>query len=656
MGWVFIHKQQEDFDQDIRDRATLLAGTLARELATQTQLLAVVADSPRLDLPVTRSSFEETAQRLTAQVPSWQQLRVSDTDGNVDLAYPPLSPTASRTVVDRASHDRVLHDGKAVIGDVVVGPRGVAAFAVRVPITRGGRIKAVLTAVIRPQFITDFVAASGTPSDWSAWVVDSKDQLVASTRTNELAGKPVTEFARPYGPANVRLPDGTELHVAPAQVAGTSWAVEVGVPLSVYSQGARKAIRLLVGGSVVALLLSAFFCVLLQREMRARAISRESVTNWQRMDALGKLTGQVAHDFNNLLMVFQSGISGIKRRPEDAARVAKLLDGMGEGVERGKALTRRLLSFARRSNQGAQHLELDRKLAEWAPLLKHALNDTITIDIRISAATWPVKVDPSGLEIAIINLLTNAREAMDEGGEITVTARNVPDASTEDRRLRGAMVALTISDRGRGVAAEDISRVFEPFFSTKNGTRPGLGLTQVLGFAETSGGTAKLSTIVGRGSAVTLFLPISGVIDSFDNASSHVPNLDIVLIVDDMQTSLDSLRLILEDAGIKVRTATSGSEALDVLRDNPQISAVITDVMMPGMSGIELAEKITVKNPGLPVVLVTGYSERLEAGAKLSWPVVSKPFQYAELINALGAASASTPDFKNVVALNRPKR
>lgn len=652
IGWFFINEQQRRLDGALEERAAILAGALQRELDTQVQLLSVVADSPRLDLPVSRSSFAETARRLNDQVSAWQQIRVSNEKGEVVLAYPPLAVSSQKEIVDLESHKRLLETGKPVIGNIAIGKGGKAAFAIRVPIIRKDRLRAVLSAVIRPEMVTRMLYAGGLPKEWSAWVVDRQDRLVTTTGAPEFAGKGAAEFASAQDDVVV-LADGTALRTAEAQIGETAWRVKIGLPSSQYDQPAMNAAMFVIGAGAVTIILSGLVAVLLYRELRSRTTERESLANWQRMDALGKLTGQAAHDFNNLLMVFQSGVDGIERRRGDEERVTRLLGNMRQGVIRGKTITRRLLSFARRSNQGAEHMELDARLADMMPLLKQALNDSIVMDVRIPDDLWGIHADPIGLEIALINLLTNAREAMVDGGQVTISARNVVDGAAEDKRLKGPMVALSITDTGKGVSSADLKRIFEPFYSTKANGGPGLGLTQVLGFAEGNGGTATVASLSGHGSAMTIYLPKSAqeVVAKPDDAS--VPGMPShVLIVDDTPASLEAARVALEDSVTSIYTAQDGAEALRLIEKYPRIDAVLSDIMMPVMSGMELAERLAKVRPDLPIVLMTGYSDKLEAGVKVVWPIVMKPFERSELLKALTSARSSAPKLTNVIKLD----
>ncbi|MBB3595922.1 signal transduction histidine kinase/CheY-like chemotaxis protein [Rhizobium sp. BK529] len=658
IGWLFVAEQRRALDDEVRARAETIATAVQRELNTQIQLLSVIADSPRFDLPISRSSFAETARRLRERVPAWDQIRVSDEAGNVVLALPPLDPSASRRVIDVESHDRLLKSQEAVIGNVVIGQKGQPAFAIRVPIERKDRLRAVLSAIVRPAMVTDLLRA-GVPDTWPAWIVDGQDRLVASTGAADLAGAVESEYARlsAADAGSATLKGGDDLHIAEATLKETPWRVKVGIPVAEYDRLARKALLLLVASCCFTLLLAGAAAFLLQREVNARNRERESVANWQRMDALGKLTGQAAHDFNNLLMVFQSGIEGIKRRRNDEQRVTQLLGHMSDGVAKGKVITQRLLSFSRRSNQGAAHVELELKLSDLKPLLRQALNDAVVMDVNLPEDLWPVYVDPAGLEIALINLLTNAREAMPNGGRVIVSARNVPEGVVEDPTLRGAFVALSVTDTGKGVDPPDLTRVFEPFFSTKENGRAGLGLTQVHSFARAAGGAVKVSSLAGRGSAFTLLLPKSNATRVPKEGTNTVLDLPkTVLIVDDTPASLDSVRLALDGFVQTILTAASGAEALAILRSHPDVQAVISDVMMPEMSGIELAEVIARDYPRLAVVLMTGYSDQLEAGANVTRPVVAKPFRNEELAAALTTEQSKILQLSNVVRLDTSSR
>jgi signal transduction histidine kinase len=639
MGQYFIRERQAFLDAEVQSKAQLLSNTLRRELEAQIKLLTILAESPRLDPPISPPAFAEIVRRLRERVPEWEQIRVSDADGEIVLSLPNGNGKGQQ-VADLTSHDRVIKDGRPAVGNMILRSGGSAAFAVRVPIERKDKVRAVLSAVIRPSTLTNILYANGLPATWSAWIVDGQDHLVTSTGNPTLAGGEAGMFAtfngEDFGPG--ALKDGPELRVAQVALKDIPWRVRVGLPLSEYQALSSKAALLFIGASCLTVLLSASAVYLFLREVRARNRDRESVANWQRMDALGKLTGQAAHDFNNLLMVFQSGVEGIKRRRSDERRVTQMLDHMAEGVTKGKAITQRLLSFSRRSNQGAERVDLDVKLPEIALLLQQAANDSVPILFDVPPDAWSIHAEATGLEIALINLVTNAKEAMPRGGEIKISVRNVAQIDLEEPGLKGEFVALTVADSGAGIKPEDLARVFEPFFSGKDG-RSGLGLTQVYSFAKGNGGAVKAASVVGRGSAFTLLLPRSK--EQRPARDDQHPEADLphsILIVDDTPQSLESVRLLLEPHISNIITASSGDEALKLLEQGSDVGLLLSDIMMPGMSGIDLAGKLHQAKPSLPVVLMTGYSDKMEQGIDPGRPVVAKPFSVVALSEAYAQA------------------
>lgn len=653
LGRFFIREQQASLDQQLRSQAATLASSLQQELDAQIKLLTTVAESPRLDPPISRPAFTELARRLRERIPEWEQLRVSDGEGNVVLSVPTLE-NDQRKIVEMPSHDVVFREGVTAVGKIALGSGGKAAFALRVPIERKDKVRAVLSAVVRPTIITDLLFTAGLSSNRTWWVVDQQNRLISSTGNPALAGGDADAFATfPHQGFGIgRLKDGSELRVAETKLSDTPWRVRVALPVQEFEALSQKATLLLIAASSFTLLLSTVAIVLFLREARARSVERETIANWQRMDALGKLTGQAAHDFNNLLMVFQSGVEGIKRRRHDEQRVTQFLNLMTDGVARGKSITQRLLSFSRRSNQGAERIDLDVKLAEVLPLLRQAANDTISIRLEVAPDIWLVHADPVALEIALINLITNAREAMDAGGEITICAINVDDTKVHDPGLSGEFVAISISDTGSGIASHELTRVFEPFFSKKSG-KIGLGLTQVHSFASSHGGAAKANSMPGRGSEFTILLPKSKEARPSNEAAEpfdlRLPSS--VLIVDDTAASLEAARLALDCLVPKLLTASSGEQALELLKQHPEIQAVLSDIMMPGMSGIELASRIARDYHGLPVVLMTGYSEKFEEGSDLGRPVIAKPFKLEDLADAFTSSTSEKPA-SNVIPMN----
>jgi signal transduction histidine kinase/ActR/RegA family two-component response regulator len=661
VGVVVIHARKTALEQVLQERTTHAAAAIAKEVATQIQLLTMLSDSPRLDPPLDRRDFNELANRMRTRIPAWQIVRVSDPRGRVLLSNPLGRGESGGLVIDGQSNERLFETGRPTVGAVVRGPGGTTAFPVRVPVTRDGKTAYALTAVITAQTLADVLRASGLPVTWAAWIESDAGTLMASNVGNvDLVGGPASALrSTPAvdGLGYTQMGSGEELQSFSASVAGLPWKVTLGMPHSEYEALRSQTIRLFALIVAMTGLLSGLALWLFVREWKARRIEEAAIANWQRMDALGRLTGGVAHDFNNLLMIFQSGVDSIRRRRGDEKRTEQVLTMMVEAVERGKAMTQRLLSFSRRSNRGAETVSLQRSILSSEELLRQAASDMVTLDVRVDEDIWPVTLDPQALTTALINIVTNSREAMQGGGRVTITARNVPDLFTETKKLVGPGVVITVADDGPGIAKEHRYRVFEPFFTTKGAAASGLGLTQVYSFAERSGGMAVLAPSEGRGSAISLFLPrAAGELPlsvKSDETASPLPRK--ILVVDDNPASLKAARLGVEELGLTVISAGGGEEALAILGREQDVELVLSDVMMPGINGLQLRDEVRRRYPTLGFALMTGYSEELEAGVNAGVPVLSKPFKQEELRSVLiRVMEGRHPAPENVVQLRRP--
>ncbi|NEJ02589.1 response regulator [Rhizobium leguminosarum] len=655
-----LGQQRAAIDRDIAQRADFSATGLARALETQRQLLSVVSESPRLDPPLERKAFKEIAHRLLGRVPVWQMLHISDLHGNIVLSVPASEGGASHaTVNDVESYRRVIETRTAVVGSVVRGEREIPTFPIRVPVERDGAITSILTALIRPEEITNILYSIGLAKTWTAWIADGDGRLVAATgAAPSLVGGPLNAFVRETGSeesgvAGVKIVGGEEVRTSSASIAGSNWTVHVGMPLSEYQEIGRTGYRILMAiiFLIVGLIIAAAF--LFQRELLARRRQELAVASGQRMEALGKLTGGVAHDFNNLLMIFQAGIEGVRRRKNDEQKLNLTLDMMSEGVSKGKAITHRLLSFSRRSNRDAETFFIQDKIGPLEQLVKQAATDQIIVDAELEPEMWPVTVDPQAFEVAIINLVTNAREAMPGGGRLRIRGRNISDGFKEMKQLRGPCVAISISDNGPGIPPPDIHRVFEPFFTTKGGRASGLGLSQVYGFAQRSGGAVVVNSLQGQGASFVIYLPSAADQVAPSSSATSVANAlpRKVLVVDDTPSSLEASKMLLEIEGITVISAPSGQEALTVLASDPDVELVLSDIMMPNMSGLELAIEIQIRHSNTSVILMTGYSDALEQGARTQFRILSKPFTRADMLQAF-AATAAQKSSASVVRLH----
>ena len=374
--------------------------------------------------------------------------------------------------------------------------------------------------------------------------------------------------------------------------------------------------------------------------------AEEVLRQAQKMELIGQLTGGVAHDFNNLLQVVASGLQLLERRDDPELR-RRVFDGMRQAVERGAGLTRQLLTFSRRRPLRPEPIDPARHVAGMRELLQRSLRGDLHVQMKLGPDTWPVEVDPGELELVMLNLCVNARDAMTEGGTITVTVENRPGHSEGD--LRGDFVRLSVEDTGTGMTPEVLARAFEPFFTTKDvGKGSGLGLAQVYGFAKQSGGHVGIDSEVGHGTTVTLLLPRSHkqpLSVEHHLVTTGTPRLGgdsaaqgAVLLVEDDEEVAALATEMLRAIGFAVTRVASAVAALGALANARPIDIVFSDIMMPGgMSGLELAREVRRRRPELPIVLTTGYEEAAAGAEALGIGLLLKPYRVEALAATLRA-------------------
>ncbi|KIQ60398.1 MULTISPECIES: hybrid sensor histidine kinase/response regulator [Pseudomonas] len=372
--------------------------------------------------------------------------------------------------------------------------------------------------------------------------------------------------------------------------------------------------------------------------------AREALFQSQKLQAIGQLTGGIAHDFNNLLTVILGNLEIVRKRMPDDPKLAQLLDNATQGALRGVSLTQRMLAFARRQKLSAESVELPVLVQGISGLLQSSMGPSIHIQTRFTEALSPVLADVNQLELAILNLATNARDAMPHGGSILIAAdeRLATEAGAQASLKPGRYVCLSITDEGEGMDEATLASAVEPFFTTKGvGKGTGLGLSMVHGLAEQLGGRLILESQKGVGTSAQLWLPLADSAASekavVEAQAAPTPPELLVLVVDDDSLVLTSTRLLIEDLGHRVLCAHSGSQALELHERNPDIDLVITDMAMPQMDGAQLAKLLRDRQPDLPIILATGYAERLEGFAS-QLPRLTKPFKQIDLVQVIGQA------------------
>jgi PAS domain S-box-containing protein len=376
------------------------------------------------------------------------------------------------------------------------------------------------------------------------------------------------------------------------------------------------------------------------------ASTESALRQAQKMEAVGQLTGGVAHDFNNLLMAFSSGMY-LLEQPMDADRRRRVVEGMRQAIERGTALTRQLLAFSRRRPLAPKTVDLKAQLLGMQEMLQRSLRGDVEVAMSFDDELWPVDVDPGELELAILNICVNARDAMPDGGTIRISARNARNLL---QPVYTDSVTVSISDSGVGMSKEVAARVFEPFFTTKEvGKGSGLGLAQVYGFVNQSKGQIAIDSTVGKGTTVSLTLPRSDSETATATAAAQLQpaaaarradgrsaSRGRVLLVEDDLTVAGLTTEMLKSIGYAVLHAKSAAAALETLADGRRIDIVFSDVMMPGgMSGVDLAREIRKRRRDLPVVLTTGYVEVARTAMAEGLEVLVKPYPHEVLARML---------------------
>ena len=388
----------------------------------------------------------------------------------------------------------------------------------------------------------------------------------------------------------------------------------------------------------------------LERSLAERRKTETALAQAQRLETVGRLTGGVAHDFNNLLTVMVGALDIIQRHADKPERVRRLTDAALTAGRKGERLTRQLLAFSRRQEFQLETVDLPRLIQGCEPLMRRALGEAVPFEIQASEDIGSVQLDAVQFEAALLNLIVNAKDAVENGGSVTLRADRVRVNAGQLPDLEpGDYLRVSVIDTGVGMTPEVAARALEPFYTTKEiGKGVGLGLAQVYGFARQSGGQVQIESAPGAGTAFSIFLPVApAAAEPATPQTTPEPRAleagKTVLLVEDDEGVRQVAESMLTELGCSVVTADDGPEALRLLERAPQVDLLFTDVVMPGgMSGVELAQTARQTRPDLKVLLSTGYAgERLDEAANQGWSVLRKPYQAEELSQAVKQALAS---------------
>jgi signal transduction histidine kinase/ActR/RegA family two-component response regulator len=636
--------------------------------------------------------FEAQARVIKAQHPHWIGIVLTRPDGQqlFNLAAQsgqPLPNIGHYEVIQAVVRKRAPAVSELMVGRV----RPVPLVGIDVPVLEGAELKYILGLSMPAAHIQQLLEQVPVPPGAVATIADYKDVVVARSGASAQAGERAGVLAALGNAAEglARAGEGSAARVVGySRAEASGWIATVSLPEVALAAATRRSIVALVlgGGALLALTLGAV--VLLGRriaspierlaksaadvvrgvpglpaahgaiaevhaleaalraagelqrranEDRQRVI--ETVQQSQKMEAVGRLTGGIAHDFNNLLAVIANSLAILERNP-DADLRRQTLDAVRRAADRGAALTRQLLVFSRQGELNAAPVDVAAALRAMRAFLASSLRSDIAIELDLAPELWPVHADAAQLDLAILNLALNARDAMPRGGAIVLAARNLPGTG-------GESVCIDVRDNGTGMPPEAAARAFEPFFTTKPvGAGSGLGLAQVYGFARQSGGEASIASAPGRGTTVSFVLPRARSAPMSTASAEARTTRDSggvrVLLVEDDDHVAWTTEILLRQFGHGVTRMRDAQGALEALGRGDRFDLVLSDIVMPGsMSGIELAREVAARRPDLSVILVTAYSGAAGEAEGAAFRVLRKPYESSALAAAIDDAMSA---------------
>ncbi|HEV2557743.1 MAG TPA: ATP-binding protein [Microvirga sp.] len=636
----------------LQEHALRVFQTVDRTIGEAGEILRDLSDE---EIRAQEAELHRRLRQTQQALPQIEAIWAFDRNGRalVSSTVNPVPPSLVNADRDyfRAHVDR---DVGSYIGDIITARVGGGSFFVvsRRRSSPDGRFNGVIALTVPPASLQSFYAKVGEGRVLSAGLIRPDGTFLARfpAGRGEVARLGANNRFQPAIAANpergvylaVSQIDGIERRISYRRIPNYDVYVQAGFATdAVWSEWRRTMLGHLIFGLPATILLVALTFLALRRtrevqaEVQRREMAEAALKQAQRLEAVGQLTGGVAHDFNNLLMVVNGNVERLRRDLTDP-RHKRALDSIDKAARRGASLTRQLLTFSRQQTVAPVVVDLRGYLTKLRDMLQSSLRGDIAITLDAAAGLWPVKVDLGELELAILNLGVNARDAMPDGGTLTLSARNTSLGGDGGDAPKGDFVAISVRDTGVGIPSDVLAKVFEPFFTTKEvGKGTGLGLSQVYGFAKQAGGAATIASELGRGTEIILYLPRSRepvTADEDQLALINVRGEGVILLVEDNGEIAEVTKANLEELGYRVLLAPDASAALDVIESDRTIDLVFSDIVMPGtMSGLDLGRALRRIRPGLPVVLTTGYSSALQSAAPEGFTLLTKPYDLASL-------------------------
>jgi signal transduction histidine kinase/CheY-like chemotaxis protein len=619
-GAITLSNERQAVEQKARTDARFAAALVAVKLQSHVRAIEMVARSPVFDDgEVDVQRFRLVVGHIIRTQPDWRTISVADPQGERIIDAPlVIGRKPHGPVVEPASLARVVGTGLPAIGNVTKGPKGGLAFAVRAPVLDHGKVRFVVSAVAMASSLRELLQFEPLPEGWRASVVDATGQTVAVSRDSPSVADGDAALVESWAP-----------------VGGTAWAVRITAPARDFTAPLEHALLLLAAAALICLLLIALLARILAQDLKHARRAEQAQLQSQRMEALGRLTGGVAHDFNNLLTPILGGLELIGRRTTDE-RLKRYVENAMTSAERAKSLVARLLAYSRKQSLTPKPVDVARLLHGMTDLINRSLTPSIRLQLEVPPRLPPARADQAQLELAILNLVINARDAMPSGGLLRISA-GVPPVARTVSLAAAEYVYVEIADTGSGMDEATMRQAIEPFFTTKPAEKgTGLGLSMVHGFAAQSGGTLQLTSRRGEGTSAMIILPASdeAVRDPIEPAGDLGLPPGRILLIDDDEAVRRSTADMLKEIRQEVIEAGGVDEALNILAVRSDFDAIVTDFVMPDRSGGDLIRAAKNRWPGLPILLVTGYvSEVEELPPEIT--KLLKPFSSAELASAL---------------------
>ena len=626
----------------------LVDGRLRRDLAA-VGVLASSANLAQGNVP----EFYGRMRRVMATNPAWHTVALIDAKAEREIfdVRRPFGASAALSSIHVEGLQEVRRRQAAYAGSISEPPE--ALVWVYTPVVHEQELRYIIAAAVSPRVFQDLLLAVA-PRGATAAIVDRDGTFVARTLDFETrVGTPATKYVREAIQTSVRgiypgtTYEGLKSYSAFYTSSWSGWSAHLAVDSARIDAPTRWSFVAAASAGLGALLLGGILIVLVLKDMAERRRAEETLRQSQKMEAVGQLTGRIAHDFNNLLTAIIGNLDMIRSRVHDNERLRRLADNALEASRRGAKLASQLLAFSRSQRMSVGAVDLQQLFNGISGLITQSVGPAVSLSMELEPEARLVMSDANQLELALLNLALNARDAMPDGGKLTIGAKR---AEVVDRHLpKGDYVELSITDTGCGMSEEVRVRAIEPFFTTKRvGQGTGLGLSQVYAVARESGGSLDIESEVNRGTRVRLTLPMAPAnavpmaIPSapvLDEPSEAAPTIAAnILIVDDDKLVRRFMTESLRTLGYQVHDVGDGAEAL-VLLDQHRFDLLLADFAMPGMNGAEVAKAAQLKQPGLPVLIVSGYADSSAVAEVLGTArQLRKPFDMAEL----GSAVAET--------------